>query len=67
MLAGDTTVVAQWTVNNYTLTFDFGNGTSTSTILTFNETINYPKNLTREGYTFSGWEPRPEKIPAKRT
>ena len=35
-----------------------------STKATYNETINYPENLTREGYTFIGWEPKPERMPA---
>ena len=67
MPANDTTVAAQWTINNYTVTFVFGNGTVVNETLTFNETINYPVNLTREGFVFSGWEPRPERMPANDT
>ena len=49
---------------SYTITFNFGNGTNISTELTYNDTINYP-TVTREGYTFSGWVPKPERMPAE--
>ena len=61
------TLYAHWTVNNYTITFDYGNGTNTSTEFKYNETIIYPENLTREGYTFSEWDPKPERMPANDT
>ena len=51
--------------NVFIVTFDFGNGTSTSTECPYNETIDYPTELTREGYTFNGWEPEPEMMPAR--
>ena len=63
----DHTLYAQWTANNYTLTFDFGNGTVVNGRFTYNETIIYPKNLTREGCAFSGWKPKPERMPANDT
>ena len=65
--ADNHTLYAHWTINNYTITFDFGNGTNTSTEFAYNETINYPVNLTREGYTFNGWEPKPVMMPAEDT
>ena len=64
MPAHNVIVVAQWTINNYTITFDYGNGTNTTTELIYNETIIYPTDMTREGYTFNGWEPKPERMPA---
>ena len=45
----DFTLYAQWTINNYTLTFDFGNGTVDSKTLKYNETINYPTDLVKRG------------------
>ena len=58
----DTTLYGRW---SYVLTFDFGNGTIVeSTTLKYNETIIYPENLTREGCVFSGWNPKPERMPA---
>ena len=63
----DSTLYAHWTINNYTITFDFGNGTVVNETLKYNETINYPKNLTREGFVFSGWKPKPERMPANDT
>ena len=67
IIANNHTLYAQWIINNYTLTFDFGNGTVANTTLTYNETIIYPKNPTREGHTFSGWELKPERMPANDT
>ena len=59
----DHTAYARWTINSYTVTFDYGNGTTTKKVFQYNKTINYPENLTREGYTFNGWEPNPERMP----
>ena len=67
MPANDTTVVAQWTIINYTITFDFGNGTVANESLTYNEPIIYPVSLTREGYVFNEWDPKPERMPADDT
>ena len=36
---------AQWIINNYTLTFDYGNGTVVNVTLTYNETIIYPETI----------------------
>ena len=50
-----TTIYAHWTINNYTITFAFNNGTENEVrVLNFNEAIVYPENLTKEGYTFNG-------------
>ena len=63
----DHTLYAQWTINSYTITFDFGNGTVVNEILSYNEAINYPVNITIEGFAFNGWVPRPERMPANDT
>ena len=34
-------------------------------MLDFNETIKYPEEMTREGFTFAGWSPKPERMPAE--
>ena len=65
--ADNHTLYAQWTINNYTLTFDFGNGTVVNETLKYNETIVYPKNLTREECVFSGWKPKPDRMSANDT
>ena len=62
--ADNHTLYAHWTINSYTITFDFGNGTVVNETLKYNGTISYPKNLTREGYNFTGWDPKPENMPA---
>ena len=62
------TLYAHWSINNYTLIFVFGNGTEPEVrVLEFNETITYPKNVTREGYIFNVWSPKPDKMPANNT
>ena len=58
---------AQWTINQYTLTFDADNGTE-ATVITqdFGTKFDTPADPTREGYTFAGWDMDiPETIPAE--
>ena len=65
-IGSDHTLYAQWSTNNYTITFIFNNGKENDVrTLNFNETIVYPENLTREGYIFNGWSPKPETMPAE--
>ena len=63
----DHTLYAQWVINNYTITFDFGNGTFVNKTLKYNETIVYPTNLTSEECVFNGWKPKPERMLANDT
>ena len=58
---------AQWTINQYTLTFDADNGTE-ATVITqdYGTKFDTPADPTREGYTFAGWDMDiPETIPAE--
>ena len=56
---------AHWSINTYTVTINFGNGTSLEVDgVKFNSTIPYPSNLTREGYTFAGWDTNITLLPA---
>ena len=57
MPAENLTITAQWTVNQYTITYDLAGGTAegnpdTYTVETETFTL---KNPTRPGYIFSGW------------
>ena len=57
MPAENLTITAQWTVNQYTITYDLAGGTAegnpnTYTIETGAFTL---KNPTKSGYTFTGW------------
>ena len=65
MPAENKTLYAKWAINQYTITFDFGNGTVSSVVLDFNATIEYPEDMTREGFAFNGWTPKPERMPAE--
>ena len=52
-----TTLTAQWTVNQYTITYDLAGGTAESNPNTYTiETKAFTlKNPTKSGYTFTGW------------
>ena len=63
----DHTLYAHWIINNYTLTFDFGNGTVTEIIYKYNDTINYPIVSEREGFVFNGWDKTIKRMPAGNT
>ena len=53
----DINVIAHWTINVYTVTFDPDNGETTMTRnVVYNNTIdNIPENPEKTGYTFAGW------------
>ena len=52
-----TTLTAQWTVNQYTITYDLAGGTAEGNPDTYTiETVAFTlKNPTKSGYTFTGW------------
>ena len=54
---GDKAYIANWQVNNYTLTFDAngGNVSTTTKSVQYGQTYNDLPTPTREGYTFRGW------------
>ena len=57
MPAENLTITAQWTVNQYTITYDLAGGTAEGNLDTYTvETDAFTlKNPTRPGYTFTGW------------
>ncbi|MFA7672623.1 MAG: InlB B-repeat-containing protein [Clostridia bacterium] len=58
MPAENKTHTAQWTINQYTITFDSNGGTSVSAITQdYGTTVTAPMNPTKTGYTFAGWGP----------
>ena len=64
MSADNITLYTKWTINQYTITFDYGNGTKTEETLDFDSPIAYPEDVEKEGYTFGGWSPRPVTVPS---
>ncbi|MCQ2608441.1 MAG: ribosomal protein L7/L12, partial [Bacteroidales bacterium] len=55
---GDKNYYAKWQANTYTVTLDAQEGTINTgnvTAYTYGVTTSLPTNVTREGYTFTGW------------
>ncbi|MDD3523238.1 MAG: leucine-rich repeat protein [Candidatus Cloacimonetes bacterium] len=69
MPSTNTTVVAQWTINQYTISFDANGGSEVAAITQdYNTAVTAPVDPTRDGYTFTGWSPPiPVTIPAENT
>lgn len=60
---GNRNYKANWTINQYTLTFDTAGGTTIDPITQdYSSDVTAPANPTRTGYTFAGWD---KEIPAK--
>ncbi|TXG34449.1 LPXTG cell wall anchor domain-containing protein, partial [Listeria monocytogenes] len=54
MPAHDLTLYAQFSINNYTATFDVDGKTTTQTV-NYHGLLTKPTDPTKEGYTFTGW------------
>lgn len=67
MPAEDMTITAQWSINQYTVTFDTGGGSAVAPITQdYGTAITAPADPTREGYTFIGWNKAiPTTMPAE--
>ena len=66
MPAGDMTITARWTVNQYTITLKPENGGQDIVIKQdYGTAITAPANPTKTGYTFAGWDKTiPSTMPA---
>ena len=67
MPAGDMTITARWTVNQYTITFKPENGGQDIVIKQdYGTAITAPANPAKTGYTFAGWDKTiPSTMPAE--
>ena len=67
MPAEDMTITASWEPKQYTIIFDTKGGNEITPIKQeYNTDVTAPKDPTREGYTFKGWDIEiPAKMPAK--
>jgi uncharacterized repeat protein (TIGR02543 family) len=64
--AENITLTAQWTINQYTITFDANGGSAVAAITQdYNTSLTAPSNPTKEGYIFNGWsQAMPSTMPA---
>ena len=67
MPAENLTITAQWTINQYTITFDTAGGSAIAPITQdYGTAITAPAAPIRTGYTFAGWSPAlPAAMPAE--
>ena len=66
MPARDTTVTANWRINQYTISFDTAGGSSVPSVTQDYDTVipSVPAP-SKDGHTFAGWSPQvPERMPA---
>ncbi|NLP48487.1 MAG: InlB B-repeat-containing protein, partial [Clostridiales bacterium] len=69
MGSSNTTLYAQWDINQYTITFNSDGGSAVAPITqNYGTAITTPANPTKAGHTFSGWSPTvPSTMPASNT
>ena len=66
VFTADETIYAQWTANQYTITFDSNGGSAVAAITQdYGTVINAPADPTRSNYDFLGWDKEiPSTMPA---
>ncbi len=60
----DVVVTGTFSINSYTLTYELDGEVYKSTSVVYGTAITPEEDLTKEGYTFSGWSEIPETMPA---
>ena len=57
MPAENMTIKAQWTINQYTISFDTDGGSTIAPVTQdYNSEVTAPENPTKTGYSFAGWD-----------
>ncbi len=64
MPANDVVVTGSFSINSYTLTYELDGEVYKSSSIVYGTAITPEEDLSREGYTFSGWSEIPETMPA---
>ena len=64
MPTSDLTIVAQWQINSYILTYLLNGEVYSTETVVYGTTLVPEPNLKREGYSFTGWSEVPETMPA---
>ena len=62
--AADVTINALFEINSYQVVFVVDNEVYFDETKEFNQTIEYPASPEKLGYTFTGWDQNPTKVPA---
>ena len=67
MPAENMTIKAQWTINQYTISFDTDGGSTIAPVTQdYNSEVTAPENPTKTGYSFAGWDKEiPTTMPAE--
>ncbi|MBQ8431266.1 MAG: InlB B-repeat-containing protein [Clostridia bacterium] len=52
------TLYAHWSVQTFTVRFDFGNGTEESYVYSYGDRLHFPNEPVKEGMFFAGWYDR---------
>ena len=64
MPAHDVEVTGTFSINSYKAVFKIGDDVIDTKMIVFGDAVTAPEAPTKEGYTFAGWQNKPETMPA---
>ena len=64
MPAHDVVVTGTFSINSYKAVFKIGDDVIDTKMIVFGDAVTAPEAPTKEGYTFAGWQNKPETMPA---